>query len=1022
MRNIAVLLFIAFASLQAVVFIQGTPLPGGKIGEPYSAAIDIYSDDPNSLTVTLVGGNLPSGISLSSKGLLSGTPTAAGDFNFTIRATDSTGSSTDSKLLRIANTQLMPSSDTFVVAFLGISVNFQVEISGGTPPIFVTRESGSLPPGLSLSSGGRITGTPTALGNYNFRLIVSDSSGRQVAFNQTFRILESPLRISSVNLPRAIVGSLYSFQLTASGGNADTQPTFFRLVSGDLPPGLTWNTEGRIDGTPTAPGTYTARWIAADFSGTTLETPITITVALTNFTLSGSPPPGRVSQPYSFQFSTANGTSPITYNLQSGQLPGGLTLNAGTGLLSGTPTARGSFTATIRARDNAGNQADHTFTIVIEAPPLLITTTTLPNGRMGAPYNARLDASGTPPFTFVVESGGLPRGITLASSGQLSGTPEAPGIFPFTIRAQDASLANARANFRLEIQATPLTFASPNLPKAYANLDYLVRINAQGGAGNITYTARSLLPTGLSLSPDGRLTGRPQQSGQFQLQLRATDGAQQIADTIAALIVEPTPTRLTILESSLPSFTFGLNATARFQATAGAPPYRWSIAKGSLPSGLRLDPPSGQIVGRPLVWGPFTATIRVSDASGDEASWPLEGAVQSPIRPPNASTASPFSFNFAGDFPAGTIFAPDNAVPGRIPAGLTLTREGVLSGTPTVTGIYSFGLLLLSTSGEYSTASVFLTVEPVSPHPIPGATVGVPYQAALDPLTNPQSIVSGVLPPGLTLSSTGRVEGTPTMPGSYSFTARIGAAERYHTIHVLPPGTPVLAAIANAANYNAGPVAPLTLVTAFGQGIGPASLAPLRLDGNQKLSRELDGTRILFDGSPAPLIYASAFQTSAITPVFPLRTFVQIAAEYNGVQSAPLYRLSSPTQIAAFTQDGSGTGPVAALNQDGSLNTAQRPAKRSEVITLFLTGCGDTNPGSLPGDIASAALPLALRTQLSIGGAIAEILYAGSAPGLVVGICQINARVSPLAQSGAQSLTFQIGMDFSNSSAQVFIE
>lgn len=1028
MQRLVVLILLSSFPVLAVPFIQGTPLPGGRIGEPYNATIDIFSSDPATLSVTLVGGNLPAGISLSASGVLSGTPTVAGDFNFSIRASDSTGSSTDSKLLRIANTQLLPSSDIFVTAFLGIAVNFQVEVSGATPPIFVTRESGALPPGLSLSSSGRITGTPTALGTYNFRLIVSDSSGRQTSFGQTFRVIDSPIRITSLAPPRAVVGLPYSFQLTASGGNTDSQPTFYRILSGDIPPGLTWNNEGRISGTPTTAGAYTARWTAADFSGTSPETPLTITVALTNFTLSGTPPSGRVSQPYSFSFTANNGSAPFTYSLLSGQLPPGLSLNASTGLLSGTPTARGSFTATLRARDAAGNQADLAITILIDAPPLLLNTTTLPPGRLGVAYAARLEASGTPPFTFVIESGTLPRGLSLSGAGEFSGTPQASGAFPFTVRLQDSSGATTRANLRLEIQASPLSFAAPALPKAYANLDYLARLSAQGGAGAVTFSARNALPAGLTLSSDGRLSGRPQQAGSYQLQFRAIDAAQQIADTLATLVVEPTPTSLTILESSLPSFSYGLNPGFRFQAAAGTAPYQWQITQGSLPAGLRLDPSTGQILGRPLVWGPYSATIRVTDASGNTALWPLASNVQTPLRPPTATAGTPWSYNFAADFPPGTIFAPDAAIPGSIPAGLTLSREGVLSGTPSTSGLYTFGLLLLSASGEYASAAVFLPVEPMALPSIPGASVGLPYQATLDNEPNANvTLASGSLPPGLALTSNARLEGTPTTAGSYSFTtrpapARPGAIPRFHLLHVLPAGTPQLSALANAANYDTSAVASLTLVTAFGQGIGPANLAPLTLDENQKLTRELASTRLLFDGLPAPLLYASSSQSSAVTPDFAATPFVQVTAEHNGLQSVPLLRGTTARQVAAFTQDASGSGPAAALNQDGSLNTAQRPARRNEIVVLFLTGCGNTSPASTPGDIATAALPLSQRATLRVGGVPAEVLYAGTAPGLLIGVCQINARLASNTPTGLQVLSVQVGPEISSSTAAIFVE
>jgi uncharacterized protein (TIGR03437 family) len=1022
MRSIALAFFLACIACRAVVFVQGTPLPSGRLGEPYNATVDIYTDDRPSLSVSIVGGNLTPGLTLSSSGVISGTPTAAGDFNFTVRAIDSSGSSTGSKLLRIVNTQLFPVSATFVYAFLGTPVNLQVEVSGAEGPILVSRESGELPPGLNLSLSGRITGTPTALGNFSARLNVSDSGGRQVSFAQGFRVIEAALRIGNLSPPRAVVAIPYSFRLTATGGNTGSQPTFFARVSGELPPGLTHENDGRISGIPSTAGIYTAVWTAEDFSGRSPETPVTISVALTNFTLSGSPPSGRTTQAYSFQFVASNGTSPVNYSLQSGQLPPGLALGALSGLLSGTPSTRGTYTFTLRARDSAGNQAEHTATIAIEAPPLTISTSTLPTGLIGVPYSGKIEASGTPPYLFRVTGGSLPDGLGLASHGEFIGTPRNSGAFQFSISVTDASTATAQASFRLEIQNNPLTLDVTSLPKGYAGLDYFNRLAARGGAGNIRFSARSPLPTGMSLSADGRIAGRPESPGQYLLQIRATDLAQQIADANISWIVDAAPTRLTILESTAPGFTYGLNSQMRFAAVAGSPPYRWRVVQGSFPSGLRLDPTTGQVTGRPLVWGPADVTLGVTDSSGAEARLRIEFAVRSPIQPPRVILGGRIDYSFAPLFPPGTSFAVDPAIPGRLPEGVSLSRDGVLSGTATATGFHTFGLLLLSSGGEYTSASAFLAVEPVFPQPLPGATVGVPYAIALDPGTDPPRIVSGILPPGLGVNAAGRVEGTPTLPGSYAFTARIGPENRHHMIHVLPEGAPTLAALANAANYGTGPIAPVTLLTAFGQGIGPPTLAALALDERATVKRELEGARILFDGVPAPLIYASANQSSAISPDFPPLSYVQVVAEYNGIQSAPLFRLGFRRGIAAFTQDGSGRGAVAALNQDGSLNSRQRPARRNEVVTLYLTGCGNTVPPGIPGDIATSALRLSDGARVSIGGVNGEVLYAGSAPGIVVGVCQINVRVAASTASGLQELGIVIGNDSGASSQMLWIE
>jgi uncharacterized protein (TIGR03437 family) len=207
----------------------------------------------------------------------------------------------------------------------------------------------------------------------------------------------------------------------------------------------------------------------------------------------------------------------------------------------------------------------------------------------------------------------------------------------------------------------------------------------------------------------------------------------------------------------------------------------------------------------------------------------------------------------------------------------------------------------------------------------------------------------------------------------------------------------------NAASYLANPifdlpgtaVAPLEILTLFGVNLGPSGLetAPLGSDG--RLPTTLSGTRVLFDNVPAPILYVSSGQASVIVPGSVVgRASTTITVERNGLPSAAALADVIPALPALFTADASGRGQVAAANQDGSYNSRARPAAPGSVVVLYATGAGLLDRAVPDGGVAGLDLARpAAEVAVRIGGRPAEVLYAGSAPGLVHGAVQINARV-----------------------------
>jgi len=252
----------------------------------------------------------------------------------------------------------------------------------------------------------------------------------------------------------------------------------------------------------------------------------------------------------------------------------------------------------------------------------------------------------------------------------------------------------------------------------------------------------------------------------------------------------------------------------------------------------------------------------------------------------------------------------------------------------------------------------------------------------------------------------GNYTATITINSSYSSTSAAASVTVNFTVTqiVVKP-----TAITNAASYAAGYVSPGELVAVFGTSIGPLAAAYGTLNASGTLLNTSAGsTRVLFDGVPAPVIYASAAQTNVVVPYEVAgRPTTSVVVEYQGVQSPPLVYSVQPAVPGIFTQNYSGTGPGAILNQDGVTgNGPGAPAAKGSVVSVYMTGEGQTSPAGVTGAIAPVNVPAPwkqpqLKATATIGGLPASVQYYGSAPGLLSGVMQVNVQIPANAPSGA---------------------
>jgi hypothetical protein len=334
-------------------------LPVATTGGVYSATLFAGGGTPPYSNWMVGAGAFPPGLSLNaSTGAISGKSTASGTFNFFVTVQDSAGGISPAQALTIVSSApaISTTSAGLPSATVGVAYSVGLVATGGTPPYSNwTVASGALPQGLVLNSAtGAISGAPISNGASSFTVTLQDSTGVTSA-PQSLTIVTG-VAIITGSAPKGTLTGPYSLQLLAGGGSLVYSN--WVVSSGVLPPGLTLTaSSGLLSGIPVAVGSYSFSITVTDSAGAnSMPQPYTIVIAPVPQVVTGALWPGLPGVVYSSTLQATGGTAPLLWMMTDGTLPAGLSLNPGTGVISGTPqSAAGSaFNFSVKVTDSLG--------------------------------------------------------------------------------------------------------------------------------------------------------------------------------------------------------------------------------------------------------------------------------------------------------------------------------------------------------------------------------------------------------------------------------------------------------------------------------------------------------------------------------------------------------------------------------------------------------------------------------------------------------------------------------------------
>ena len=624
--------------------------------------------------------------------------------------------------------QLVVTTSSLPAGSAGGGYDQSLTASGGATPYTWSVVSGSLPPGLTLSASGQISGTATSGGSFRFTAVVTDSETPAAAAAQALTItVDAVPDITSAGSVTFTAGTAGSFTVTTTGYPAATL-----TEAGALPSGVAFASNGDggaiLSGTPAAgsEGTYPVTISAANSAGAANTQSFVLTVSGGLDITSADSATATAGAAFSFTI-TASGTPAATLT-HTGTLPSGVTFTAnsnGTATLAGTPaaTAYGVYPITVAAKNSTG-ATSQAFLLTVAAAPAFSSAAAVTE-TAGVAFSYGVTSTAYP--TAALTTATLPGGFTFAGNGNGTGTLSgssalAAGTYSITITAANAT-ASVSQTITLTVKAAGKTdqvtaFASPVTATATVGTPLSFTVATAGSPTSYTSNVShsGTLPAGVSFTNNGNGTamfsGTPSAAaeGSYMMTLTEKNPAGTTTQSFVLTVIGAPAIRSAATASATVGSAFSI------QVSATGSPTPAMTESGALPQGLTwADNGNGTatLAGLPTVnqGGVYTLTLTATNSLGSfEQTFTLtvdQAPAITSAATASAAHGSPFTFTFTTTGCPQATFTRTGTVP-----GLTLTSNGkgtaTLSGTPTKPGTYTLTVTAKNSVG--SAAQTFTLV------------------------------------------------------------------------------------------------------------------------------------------------------------------------------------------------------------------------------------------------------------------------------------------------------------------------